>query len=162
MSNAEGRMPNGVVGAEAKASGVSFQRALIVVIAAVGAAGTFLPWITVADVGTVDGTAGDGWISLVLFAMVVALAAIGRWAYGVRGGKRVIIVILSLLALALGVFEIINAKQAPAENEAEFREVVEAFRASIKIGIGLYAIVFAGLSGMVVPFLIPSKRRGKP
>ncbi len=49
------------------------KRKFILIIAVVGMIGTFLPWVSVFG-ASVSGTSGDGWITLVLFAIGGAIA----------------------------------------------------------------------------------------
>lgn len=47
------------------------QRILAIVVAALGCLGTFLPWGGIGPIMVVNGTAGDGWISLACFALII-------------------------------------------------------------------------------------------
>ena len=49
------------------------KRKFILIIAVVGMIGTFLPWVSMFG-RSVSGTHGDGWITLVLFAIGGAIA----------------------------------------------------------------------------------------
>ncbi len=67
------------------ASGLHPQRLVTSIAAAVGGIATFLPWATVPILGTIDGTVGDGWITLGLFAGVVAAAMFGQRSQQMAG-----------------------------------------------------------------------------
>src|SRR4051812_43908107 len=49
-------------------------RVLVMLASTVGCIATFLPWAGVGPVMVADGTAGDGWITLICFAGTFAIA----------------------------------------------------------------------------------------
>jgi hypothetical protein len=163
VSNDECRMTNDGVPA-AKTSGVSVQRLVIVAVMLVGGAGTFLPWLTIPELGTLDGRGGegqvgDGWITLTLFAMVGALTVFGKWTSDLRGGMRVLCVILLLLAAATGIYDVIMIRTNLIGPDAPNDAAMQEFHDSMVIGPGLYTVIFAGLCGIVMLFAMASKRR---
>ena len=50
------------------------QRLAILIVAGLGALATFMPWVKAPIVGTINGTKGDGWITLVLFAVPLVIS----------------------------------------------------------------------------------------
>jgi len=83
------------------------QRLAILVVAALGAAATFLPWagawgvsINGIDVGFF------GWANLVLYAAVVVLSVLGDRAARLEGGLRTLAILLGIVAGALVVWRL--------------------------------------------------------
>lgn len=50
------------------------QRLAILILAGLGALATFMPWVKAPIVGTINGTKGDGWITLALFAVPLVIS----------------------------------------------------------------------------------------
>ena len=115
------------------------QRMALLLAAIVGIAATFLPWATVLGM-TIDGTVGDGWISLGLFAIIIILAVLGDRGLSLKGGQFIAVVVLALCATALGVYEIMNLNKSGGEY--------------VQIGFGLYVLVAAGAACLLLPFLL--------
>ncbi len=123
------------------------QRSLICLVAVVGMLGTFLPWVTLPFVGTVYGTAGDGWITLGLFV-------IGERSEPLQMGGMVVGSLLSLLAAGLGYSKISTFMKLI--NQPADEPIAQAMSANISIGIGLYIICAAGVALPIVALALRS------
>ena len=85
-----------------------FQRISIIISAAAGMLGTFLPWVNIPILGSYNGTQGDGWITFVLFALTVFLAIVGNKQHVLRGGHFFITMLFSVAAGGFGLWKIID------------------------------------------------------
>ena len=158
-----GEFPELVRTTASKASGVSVQRVVIAVLAVVGAAGTFLPWLTIQGLGSVDGWGSggevrDGRVTLALFGIVFAVACIGRWSVDLLGPRRVACAALSLLAMATGVFDLLMIRTRILQPDQGEEASIRALREGSTICIGLYIVISAGLCCAILPFAIRSRR----
>lgn len=103
------------------------KRKLIVILAAAGMIGTFLPWASAFGF-TVSGTEGDGWITLVLFAIGGGMALFsGRRTEPLTRGKLMVVWISAAIAAFLALYKIFTVE------------------GPVKIGIGLWLIAIAGI-----------------
>lgn len=107
------------------------------VAAGVGALGTFLPW---AELGrlSVSGTAGDGWITLALFAVCLRSALVGDKEGPVGHVDRIAVIVCGLGAGAIAAHAIAGLSGSLA-----------------KPGVGLFAIL--GGAGTCVVVALTSK-----
>ena len=62
------------------------QRLAIVIAAALGIVATFLPWVNIAFLGSVTGTNGDGWFTLILFIAALVIGLLKDKSAPVTGG----------------------------------------------------------------------------
>lgn len=111
----------------------------------IGAVGIFLPWATGSAYGisvTVDGTGGDGWIVLALFAVSVVLAAINIKKEPAMGYK-IGITAASAIAAIIATVKIINTFGADY----------------VTAGIGLYLILIFGVVVAILPWLPINKKQ---
>ena len=124
-------------------------RIAIAVLALAGAAGTFLPWVSVPFLGSFDGTAGDapGWITSGLFVVSAVLAI-------ATGPKRPLTALFAGLcaapALAGGAYALYQMLdlQRTAKAIAGDNALAQALLGSASVELGLYLVV--GM-GAVVP-----------
>lgn len=138
------------------ASGVSGQRVVLMIAAAAGMVGTFLPWINVPIVGAVPGTKGDGWITFGIFA--VALFSMLGDAPGM--GRRIWIALVGAGAVAVGGYDAAGISARKAEVAAEGGRFGEALANAVSIGAGLYLVIIAGLAVALGALLGASKPSG--
>lgn len=107
------------------------KRKLILIVAVVGMIGTFLPWASAFGF-TVSGTEGDGWITLVLFAIGGAIAFFaGDKTEPLGKGKLTGVWVTAGLAAIIALRKIFTKP------------------AGIDIGIGLWLIAIAGIIQIV-------------
>jgi hypothetical protein len=138
------------------------QRIAILLIAAAGMAGTFLPWLTFGGIFegvSIHGIFGDGLITLGLFAVAAVLALVGDQRRSWQGGGFIAFTIPALLASALGIYHIVDLyvrRSSPAGSGE-----VNLF-ALANPGVGLYLVAAAGIALVAVGFALqgrPASRR---
>src|SRR5262245_55983939 len=81
------------------------QRIAILLFAAVGTSGTFLPWLTIAGAPT-SAPGIDRWITLGLFAVTGLLALAGNMRRSWQGGGLIAVTVPAILASAVGIYEL--------------------------------------------------------
>ena len=115
------------------------QRLAILIVAGLGALATFMPWVKVPIVGTINGTKGDGWITLALFAVPLIISLLNDKTKALKGGLLYGAIIPSLLAGAIGVWKIIefNSKMSDIGDNP----FAKALGAAFSIEFGLYALL---------------------
>ena len=115
------------------------QRLALIVATLAGIAATFLPWATVMGM-TINGTVGDGWISLIIFAIIAILTLLGNKNMPLKGGMLIAAIVMALLALVLGIYEIMNIGKTGGD--------------FVEIGFGLYILVAAAVGCLILPIVI--------
>jgi hypothetical protein len=138
------------------------QRIAILLIAAAGMAGTFLPWLTFGGLFegvSIHGIFGDGLISLALFAVAAVIALVGDRRKSWQGGGFIAFTIPALLASALGIYHIVDlyVKRSSPSASGE----IDLF-ALANPGVGLYLVAAAGIALVATAFALqgrPASRR---
>jgi hypothetical protein len=102
-----------------------------------------LPWIST-PFGSVSGTEGDGFITLVLYGLVLIFSVLGKTSTSLKGGLLIGAIVLALVASAVGVYDIMNAKKLLGSIGS--------------IGIGLYLVAAAGIMIAILSFVIKDKK----
>lgn len=121
----------------------------------------FLPWVTVsvpiAGSQTLYGTEGDGWISALVAAVLLA--------YGIAGLRRKpglvfgAVAILAALGVAgIGVWKVVDLNMRETAMRNELAAQPDAFglqeaignATQVQVGVGLWVLILAGLTGAVV------------
>jgi hypothetical protein len=118
------------------------QRMFILIAAVVGIAATFLPWIEL-PMGSVAGTKGDGWITLLLFTISAVLTVLGQRTSSLQGVKMYGAIAPALIAGLVALYKILNFNSSMPDSDNPF---ALAIRSSISVGIGLYLVLIAGLA----------------
>ncbi len=148
----------------APVTGLHPQRLAVAIAAAVGGVATFLPWATVPIMGTIDGTVGDGWITLGLFAGVVAAALFGQRSQQMAGLAQLGGGVLSTVAGGIGVAKILHFRQmiesmkgdaAPGSLEGAMKGLMAN---ATRLGPGLYVLVIASVAAVIAIVSLRSKR----
>jgi hypothetical protein len=116
------------------------QRIAVIAAGAIGIIATFLPWASISIFGqtfSVSGTAGDGWISLGIFAAAIGMAVKGDDRAAEMDDKtRKAVAILGGVAAAYMLIELVG---------------LIGFQFS---GIGVYLGLIAGIGVAAIPFVI--------
>lgn len=120
---------------------MSSQQVVLIVAAAAGMLGTFLPWINIPIRGSVAGTEGDGWITLAIFAIALLVTLSGTPGIG----RRIWIGLAGVAAAVVGGYDAANIMARKSELAAEGNRFAEALASSVSIGAGLYLVIVAGL-----------------
>lgn len=84
---------------------VDKQRVIAIAVSGGGMLGTFLPWASAGGFLSVDGTRGDGWMTLVLFLGAIAISSSGERSAPMTGGRGFGVYLLSLGALAIALYD---------------------------------------------------------
>jgi len=140
-------------------TGFAPQRIAIIIAAGAGMLGTFLPWVTVPILGSVNGTAGDGqgWIPFGLLAVSLVTALLGTLGYGLSGEQRLIGAGTALAASGVALWKVIEFKKkmsdAPDDNP-----IAKALASSVQLGPGLIVIILAGIAVAIIAFTMSSGR----
>lgn len=131
------------------------QRNAILIVSGLGVLATFLPWVKAPIIGSVNGTDGDGWITLVLFAVPLAISLLGDKTKAITGGQLYGAILPALLAGIIGALKIsdFNSKMA----EIGDNPFAKAMSDNVSIGMGLYLVVIAGFALPILGFLIKDK-----
>lgn len=137
------------------------QKLIILIIAAVGAISTFLPWANVTFLGTisVNGTnGGDGWITLILFAIAGIISLVGDKMKPLSNTYKIITIVAGLAAAAVGIINIVNIK-SELSKVSEQNFLGEQLQNIVSIGFGLWLIVICGIALAVVTYLMKEKNK---
>lgn len=117
---------------------ISIKSIIILAVSVVGAMATFLPWLSKTALGvtvTAYGRDGDGWFSFALFAVVLVLALVNI-KKDLKMGMKISISVVSVLAILIGL-----------------SKVFAAMDSGLTIGVGVYAVLLAGVIEAVLPWL---------
>lgn len=135
------------------------KRIIILVAAFLGLISTFLPWavVSVSALGqsvseSVNGTEGDGWITLVLFVAIAALAVVS----GLKDFKKEMPIwakiAISAVAVICAVIAVIDMGNVANTGIGATMSLLGA-SASVNVGIGLILIVLMAVVSGVVAWL---------
>lgn len=120
---------------------LSGQQIAIIVCSVIGMVGTFLPWASMGPF-SIDGTAGDGWITFVLFLITMYLGTIEL-------KTRVAVIPVALLASGIAIWKIMDIQNIKGEFANEAADdpfgVGELISQSVQVGAGLFVIAGAGV-----------------
>ena len=126
------------------------QRLGILIVASLGVLATFLPWVKSPIIGSINGTQGPGWMTLLLFAVPLVISLLNDKTKALKGGQLYGAIIPSLIAGVYGIGEILSFNSTSVKNNP-FLQILEA---SVSIEYGLYLVVLAGIALPIVAFLI--------
>lgn len=129
------------------------QKIGILIATGVGAMATFLPWVHAPIIGSVPGSSGDGWITFILFGIAAGLCFIGKKTISLKNILLIIIMVSSGLAAAVGLYKIIDFKSKMSGVDTD-NPFVEALTQTVGIGLGLYVVVIAGISVIIIGTLL--------
>jgi len=130
-------------------AGLHRQRFVIVLAAGAGMLATFLPWVHAPIIGSVAGTSGDGWITLVMFVPVMVLALWGDKSLAMTVHARIAAGIPAVIAVLIGLDKLhgLSSFKNKADPDNPF---AKALGALVQPGIGLYLVVLAGFAVVMV------------
>lgn len=131
------------------------QRIAILIVAGLGALGTFMPWVKVPIVGSISGTKGDGWITFALFAVPIIISLINDKSKSLKGGLLIAAVLPGLAAGIIGIWKILDFNSKISEmSNLEDNPFAQAIEATVSIEFGLYLIVLTGILLPLVALII--------
>ena len=130
------------------------QRLYVLIAAAAGMLGTFLPWVSLPFLGSVSGVnaGADGWISFVFFGVVVAMTLIGNRESLLEGYQFTLSVVFGAVGAIFGLWKIIDINSVMGGKGQG--EMGKAMGKMISVGFGLYLIVLAGIAVVVLALML--------
>ncbi len=140
------------------------QRLGIAVAATLGGLTTFMPWANLPIVGAIDGTAGDGWITLAFFVVALFVSLSGIRGQPITGWPQLTAIILPTLASVIGLTKIvsINSIASDLATEADSGTLGGAMAGliaqTVRPKFGLYALVMTGVATAAAAVLLNPQR----
>jgi hypothetical protein len=144
-------------------AGFHIQRAALGAAAILGALATFMPWLSAPVVGTVYGTAGDGWITLALFVPALVFVCRGNRLQPIDGWQRFAAAVPAVLASIIGVWKIVGLNMNLSKMQSEMADnpfgsaMAKMAATTTQTRSGLYLLVLAGAAAGAAVFLLKSK-----
>ena len=126
------------------------QKIAILITAIIGGIGTFLPWASVPFLGTINGTEGDGWITLGLFAVPLILALTGKSEVSLKGTKLIFASIASFIAAIIGFIDLNDITSLTGGDDM----ISQMMGDMVSVGSGLYVIIIAGIALPILAFAL--------
>jgi hypothetical protein len=127
------------------------QRSAILLAAAAGVFGTFLPWVNLPIVGAVYGTRGDGWLTMCLYGATILLTVLPDRTAPLLGGRLALAVAPGLISSAIGIIKLAQVSSATDDmaartsNNPFAAKLATAMAATVSPGIGLVIVAAAGI-----------------
>ncbi|WP_129045136.1 hypothetical protein [Companilactobacillus metriopterae] len=126
------------------------QKLLILIASIVGILSTFLNWFKGPFGINISGISSeDSYVAIILLIVIIVLVAIKDRVSILTGKIKIATVVLGVLNLLLGLFEIINASQTTYMGQH-----------IVSPGIGLIIYVIASIAIIVLPFINLSQKIG--
>lgn len=131
--------------------GMTKKRFALAVAAVLGMLATFLPWVKISGLAamvrsSVNGTEGDGWITLVLFAVVLGLVVfMGDRAKPLTGWYRYVPLAVGAINLIIGLYDL-GQLSAAAEKMGRY--------GSATPGFGIWLLILMAIAMIVIPFVM--------
>lgn len=134
---------------------LSTQRKVVAGGSLAGILATFLPWVNAPIIGSVNGTEGDGWITLLIFVVPLVLALRGDKLSFLTKRDSYIVAVAAVVAGLIGVYKIMDVNKAKDSLNGEgFGFFVSN---SISVGFGLYLLVLAAVIVAAAALFMKSK-----
>jgi len=124
-------------------------RLWIGIISGLGMLGTFMPWVSMPIIGSINGTGGDGWFSFAGFALAMLVGLSPSPRKPIHVGRRVIVFLLGLGAAGLGISKVISIADIRSDNMDD-GAIAAVFSQSVNVGIGIWVILACGIGISVV------------
>lgn len=121
-------------------------RLILVIASSIGAIGTFLPWVS-SPIMSINGSAGDGWITFVLHIAIICFAMPGTPYHKVYEVSKFFIF---FIAVALILF---TAWKGLMISNYISRDDNVLIRSMVQVGIGLYLAGFSAVAGLLALFI---------
>lgn len=129
------------------------QRTLVAIAAGIGMLATFLPWAHMPIVGSINGTAGDGWITFGLFAIALAITLAGARQVALSKALRFAALAPAALAGILGLWKIVDFHSKMGALANDDNPFAAAMAKAVGVDIGLYLVVVAGIAVSALAFV---------
>lgn len=134
------------------------QRTAILIAAAVGMVGTFLPWYN-AFIISINGTNDPdriGWITLLLFGGILLTTLAGDRESALKGGSLGIAFLLALGAGFLALWRISGFRSAIGRSSTE-GPFARSLSSMISVGFGLYIVLLAAVGIILLGLFLQKK-----
>lgn len=134
------------------------QRIGIIICAVAGMLCTFMPWVNVPIVGSVNGTSGnDGWITFCLFAVPLVVSLLGDQKINISLNNGYIAMAAALIAAGIGIYKIVDFNHSfHTGDDNVFGKLLES---TVSVGFGLYLLVFAGIAVITCNLVLKDKQQ---
>ncbi|HEY1602152.1 MAG TPA: hypothetical protein VGG64_21295 [Pirellulales bacterium] len=133
-------------------TGFHVQRVVILIAACAGMGATFLPWAQVPFFGSLWGTAGDGWITLVLFLVSASVALYGPQSIPLSKTGQIFSFLPGSAACWIGMEKIFDLEAIIDRGRHDGNEIAARLIDNAQVGPGLYLLIFAGLMVCLLSF----------
>lgn len=131
------------------------QRLTILIVAAIGAFSTFLPWANILLLGSVSGLGLNQEGSIFYFSIVIILCLIGNKKNRIAGKMMYAVIIFSILAGLTGMYTLYNINQhSYISGDISSND---SFPPGATPAIGLYLVLLAGFAIPFIAFLVKDK-----
>jgi hypothetical protein len=120
------------------------QRLAILIASVIGALGTFMPWVKLPFLGTINGTKGDGYITFILFCIPVVISLLGERTSRISGVKLYSAFAGAGISSIIALYKIIDFRSKMGS--ASDNPFAQAVASSVSIEYGLYVIALAGIA----------------
>jgi len=131
------------------------QKLSIIITAGVGVIATFLPWVTVPVLGSINGARGIGWLTLALFIAVIVVNLIGNQTERLKGLHLYGTIGAGLISAIVATIKIVEFYINISNIETNM--FTEALKNTVSLSIGIYLVVLAGLAIPIVAFVVKDK-----
>lgn len=138
------------------------QRIALLIASGVGLIGCLLPWGTLPMVGTVNGTQGDGIIDMILFAVVIVFALVGKRPHALDKTRYAVAAIGALIAFfAIYILNNFQSKIDGALQAAKTgNELADGIASAVvansaHLDYGIYLVAIAAIT--IIVFALASK-----
>jgi hypothetical protein len=126
------------------------QRLAIVIAAGIGMLATFMPWVKAPFVGSINGTAADGWTTFFLFGVAVVIALLNDRTTRITGNTFYAAIAGPGAATLFALWKIMQFSGKKQSNDI----FCEMMGSTVTIEFGLYLIVLAGVASVLLAYLI--------
>ena len=142
----------------------SSRRIAVLCAACAGVLATFLPWAHAPIIGSVAGSQGDGWFTLLLFVPALIAAFSGDVRKPLEDPARFIVSLAAAAAGVIGAYKIIqwNANIAEAARELRGNPFADLATMSSRIGMGLYLLTATGFVLPCIAYWAPESAPQAP
>jgi hypothetical protein len=133
------------------------QRKAILIVSIAGALATFMPWVKVPLLGSINGSQGDGWITFALFLVPAVISQFKDKSSRLEGGILYTAILPGLLASFIGIWKISDFKsRISGIGDNPFAQAMEA---AVSIEFGLYLVVIAGFALPIAAYLVKEDKQ---
>jgi hypothetical protein len=133
------------------------QRIIIISLSFIGIISTFLPWFTY-DFLLVKTTEngidsnGNGWFTIILFTLCIILSVLSELNNPINNKLSIGIILAALLSTLIVIIELLSLEKQ-SDNI-----IGEILRTSIEIGVGIYLLIFCGITIPIIILVLKNKK----